>query len=585
MKAISISVTRKGYGLAERLAYEHLHGDVAVSVRRAWHAYDAIILVMATGAAVRVIAPLLCDKSTDPAVISVDDTGRYVIALTGGHAGGGNALARRIAAVLGAEPVVTTATDSVGLPALDLVPGMPAEGDVAGVTRSILDGSSVQVDNPLGWRLPLALEHLVASDGTAGSDAGAGMVNCPPRATQPLGAPPSVEARIVVTDSLAEHGRPGPMTVVLRPPSLVAGVGTSLGAPPDEVSTLLDSVMRGAGLAPESLVEVATIDRRRHEPAVVALGRQVVAFRADELRGLAVPNPSEVVTAAVGTPSVAEAAALLAAGPGASLVVTKQSSPHATVAIARRAGPKGILRVIGLGPGGADSRTQAAERALLRSEAIVGYEAYVEQCADLIAPYHQVVRSPIGSEMDRVRQAAELAAGGRRVALVCSGDPGVYAMASPVLELLATHELQALVDVEIVPGVTAALAASAALGAPLGHDHASISLSDLLTPWEVIEQRVEYAAQADMVIAFYNPRSRRRNWQLERAREILLAHRAASTPVGIVTDAARPGQTILLGTLEDFDVDLVSMTSCVIVGSSTTRVAGDRMFTPRGYQT
>ena len=170
---------------------------------------------------------------------------------------------------------------------------------------------------------------------------------------------------------------------------------------------------------------------------------------------------------------------------------------------------------------------------------------------------------------------------GQRVALVCSGDPGVYAMASLVCELAPSHGDP---PVTVVPGVTAALAAAAVLGAPLGHDHAAVSLSDLLTPWPVIEQRLRAVAEGDFTVSLYNPRSKRRTAQLDRALEILAAHRPATTPAAIVTDVGRPAQRVVRTTLADLDPEQADMLSLVVVGSSTTRWQGDRMVTPRGYR-
>jgi cobalt-precorrin 5A hydrolase/precorrin-3B C17-methyltransferase len=184
--------------------------------------------------------------------------------------------------------------------------------------------------------------------------------------------------------------------------------------------------------------------------------------------------------------------------------------------------------------------------------------------------------------MDRARQALSLASAGKRVAMVCSGDAGVYAMASPVLEL-ADQSIFANVIVDVVPGVTAGLAASARLGAPLGHDHVLISLSDLLTPWDRIEARLRAAADSDLVVVLYNPRSERRTWQLGKALGILGGGRPPTTPVGIVTDAGRQGEQVAVTTLAELDPTAVTMTTCVIVGSSTTVVRNDRMVTPRGY--
>lgn len=548
-RILAVSVTEAGRVAAARLPYEHVHGGLGAAIRERWGDADGFVLFAATGIAVRTIAPLLGDKRDDPAVVCVDEAGRYAIALVGGHAGGANALARDVAAHLGAEPVVTTATDAAGLPALDLLPGFTAEGDLAGVTRATLDGTAPVVASELaGWPAPSSL------------------------ATGPG------PHRVVVTDRVVAEADG---LVVLRPPSLVVGVGTSSAAPPADVADLVASTLTAHGLAAASVAEVATIDRRATEPAVVALGRPLRCFTSEELAAVEVPTPSDVVAAAVGTPSVAEAAALLAAGPGAELVVAKQKNAVSTVAVARRAGPRGRLAVVGLGPGGPAHRTPAAAAAVRTAEVVIGYTPYVEQCADLLGPAHEVVRSPIGAEVDRARRSLEMAAGGRSVAMVCSGDAGVYAMASIILEEAGTVAPD--VEVTVVPGVTAALAAAAALGAPLGHDHVAISLSDLLTPWAAIEGRLRAAADSDLVVSLYNPRSKGRTWQLEAARDLLLVGRPGTTPVGIVTDAGRAGEQVTLTTLQDLDPELVGMTTCVVIGASTTRIVNGRMVTPRGY--
>ena len=236
--------------------------------------------------------------------------------------------------------------------------------------------------------------------------------------------------------------------------------------------------------------------------------------------------------------------------------------------------------MVGLGPGGAQHRTPAALTALRRAEIVIGYELYVDQCRQLLAPSQQVIPSPIGAEADRCDEALRLAAAGHRVALVCSGDPGVFAMATLVHELAHRHGSP---PVEVVPGITAASAAASLVGAPLAHDHCLISLSDLMTPWEVIERRLTAAAESDMAVALYNPRSMKRTRQLVRAREILLGHRPDDTPVAVVTDATRAGEHRHLTTLFDLDPTEVNMLSIVIIGSSTTRLIDQYLVTPRGY--
>jgi cobalt-precorrin 5A hydrolase / cobalt-factor III methyltransferase / precorrin-3B C17-methyltransferase len=544
VNVLSISLTEAGKALAERLPYEHHHGDLAAVVRDRWDEVDAFVLVAATGIAVRMVGPLLGDKATDPAVVCVDDTGRHVVALCGGHAGGANALATDVAALLGAEPVISTATDARGAIALDALPGFVARGDVAAVTRAWLDGAAPSVDNRLGWPLPFA--------------AGAG-------------------GSVIVTDqALAdEDGR-----VVLHPPSLVVGVGASSDAPADAARELLDRALHEHGLARESIALVATIDRRAGDPVVTSLGLPVRAFDGPALAGVEVPNPSERVAAEVGTASVAEAAALLAAGPGATLVVTKQVGTTATLAIARRARPEGSVAVVGLGPGSAAHRTPAATAAVRHAQVVVGFDRYIDQCAELLSPAQTIVCSPIGAEVDRCRDALARARDGASVALVCSGDAGVFAMATLVLELAPQYGLP---PVEVVPGVTAATAAAGLLGAPLAHDHAFISLSDLLTPWPVIEQRLRAVAESDMAVALYNPRSLRRTWQLEKACALLLEHRPPTTPVGICTDVGREDEHVVRTTLGELDPSLVGMLSIVLIGSSTSTVVNDRIVTPRGY--
>jgi cobalt-precorrin 5A hydrolase/precorrin-3B C17-methyltransferase len=261
-------------------------------------------------------------------------------------------------------------------------------------------------------------------------------------------------------------------------------------------------------------------------------------------------------------------------------VVPKQIGKQVTVALARRRHPRGHLAVVGLGPGDARHRTPAAAAAVAGADLVIGYGPYLDQAADLLTPAHEVVASPIGDEEGRVARALAEAEAGRRVALVCSGDPGVYALAALVWEAMAEGTDA---DVEVVPGVTAALAAASLLGAPLGHDHAAISLSDLLTPWDEIERRLEAAAAADFVVALYNPRSRGRPHHLDRARALFLAHRPPDTPVGVVTDAYRPGQRVSVTTLEALDPETVGMTTVVIVGASTTRATAAGMVTPRRY--
>ncbi|MEU8017809.1 precorrin-3B C(17)-methyltransferase [Micromonospora parva] len=533
--------------------------NVADALRTAWAQCDAVIAFLATGAVVRIVAPLLDDKRTDPAVVVVDEAARHAVALLGGHAGGGNALAAQVAAVLDAQPVITTATDTVDVPGLDTL-GWPVHGAMAAVSRAILDGEPVRLIADADWPLPALPPNVHATDDDT----------------------PDGGYRLLVTDRVVPaDGR----TAVLRPPSLVAGVGASRGVPAAEVAELLHRVLAEAGLDPASLRCLASADIKADEAGIRStadtLGVPLVTWPATRLAAVDVPHPSEVVRAAVGTPSVAEAAALL--GPDgragdATLLVGKTATAMATVAVARHA-PRGRLAVVGLGPGAADLRTPRAVTELRRAAVVVGLDQYLDQVLDVLRPGTRVLSSGLGAEEARARAAVAEAAAGRAVALIGSGDAGVYAMASPALEYADER-----IDVVGVPGVTAALAAGALLGAPLGHDHAYLSLSDLHTPWDVIERRVTAAAEGDFVTIFYNPRSRARDWQLGKALGILAGHRPPGTPVGVARNASRPDEQVHLATVATFDPAIVDMYSVVVVGNSDTRLVGGRMVTPRGYR-
>ena len=241
---------------------------------------------------------------------------------------------------------------------------------------------------------------------------------------------------------------------------------------------------------------------------------------------------------------------------------------------------RGTLYVVGTGTGSVKQLTFAAAEALEKAEIIVGYQTYL----DLIPTYlanKKIVSSRMMKEVERCRESLELACSGKNVALVSGGDPGIYAMAGLVFELAKEHDFAC--DIEIIPGIAAVNGCAARLGAPLMHDFAAISLSNLLTPMELIEKRLEAAASADFVLAIYNPRSKKRTEQIVRAREILLKYRDPLTPVGIVTAATRENESIILTTLDKMLDHEIGMQSTVMVGNSQTYIWNEKMITPRGY--
>ncbi|HEY4454417.1 MAG TPA: precorrin-3B C(17)-methyltransferase [Pseudonocardiaceae bacterium] len=577
--AVTAAGKRAATELAAALGPEAVvvEGPLRPSLEQLWPQLDAAVFFLATGAVVRLIAPLLADKHTDPGIVCVDEARTFAVSVAGGHGGGANALAERVAELLGATPVITTASDATGTTPLDeLVELIDAtvDGDLAACGVALLDGAPIRLVNPLGFPLP-ALPSNIGPD-----------VHSP--------------EWIVSIDDRAPVEELQIPTLRLVPHTLVVGIGSARDVPADAVKAALAQLDHVFGFDPRAVRAFATVDIKTDEPGILGAitdfsfwhwqdDLPLLAYPADILSTVDVPTPSDVVLSVVGTPSVAEAAALHAASelaPGASveLVVRKTKSggteqfAHRVTVAAARIRPRGRLAVIGLGPGAADLRTPRAEAELRRAAVVVGLDSYVDQVRHLLRAGTEVRASALGAEEARAREAVELAASGHAVALIGSGDAGIYAMASPALQ-------QCPVEVEVigVPGVTAALAASSLLGAPLGHDHALISLSDLHTPWEIIERRVSAAAQGDFVVCFYNPRSRERHWQLGAALDILREHRPASTPVGAVRQASRDGQHVWCAPLNEFDPAEVDMFTTVVVGSSQTNLVNGRMVTPRGY--
>ncbi|MDH5797803.1 MAG: precorrin-3B C(17)-methyltransferase, partial [Paracoccaceae bacterium] len=398
-----------------------------------------------------------------------------------------------------------------------------------------------------------------------------------------------------------------PDALVYRPLRATLGVGCARGCDPAELKALADAVLDKAGIAPAALAAIGTIALKADEPAILALARAygvpLRLFGADELEAETprLKNPSEVVFAEVGCHGVSEGAALALGGDDAVLIAPKEKTANATCALAvapdviteLRGRPRGRLSVVGIGPGQASWRTPEVSRLIAEADELVGYSLYIDLLGPLAAGK---ARSdfPLGGEEDRCRYALERAGEGKNVALVCSGDAGIYAMGALVFELLdrgpeaeGVSDAARRVEVICSPGVSALQGAAARAGAPLGHDFCAISLSDLLTPRDDILRRLKAAAEGDFVIAFYNPVSKTRRTLLAEARDILLEHRPADTPVMLASNLGRPEENVRYRRLEDLQVGEVDMLTVVLVGSSNSRLAdlgeGPRMFTPRGY--
>jgi len=551
-------------------------GKATDTIAQLFKAGRPVIGICAAGILIRAVAPHLADKHSEPPLIAVAADGSSVVPLLGGHHGA-NLLARRIATVLQGIPAITTAGDLAFGLGLD----EPPEGytlanpqDAKGVMATMLRGGGIQVKGDAPW---LADSNLpIRDDGAL-----------------------LIEVTHQTVDGSPEH-------LVYHPRSIAIGVGCERNTKPVELIRLVQGVIDAEGIARDSISGIYSLDLKADEPAMQELATWFgVPFRVFDAATLdaetsRMKNPSDVVFAEVGTHGVAEGAALAAAGPDAALIVPKRKSGRATCALAlapapfdgaTRGTPRGELHMVGTGPGDAMWLTPEARMALAEATDWVGYGLYLDLYPQLQAG-KTLHRYELGEEEVRVRAALDLAATGKRVALVCSGDPGIYAMATLVFALLEKEPQRkdwARVAVQVAPGISALQAAAARSGALLGHDFCTISLSDLLTPLEAILERIKAAAQADFVIAFYNPVSQRRRHQLEMAKDILLQHRPAETPVVLARNLGREGERVTLTTLSALDIDKVDMLTVVLVGSSASRAIelpdGRRFaYTPRGYE-
>ncbi|VWB23225.1 cobalamin biosynthesis protein CbiG [Burkholderia lata] len=542
------------HGLASRVAADVPFDDLGAHLRELYARGLPIVALCAAGIVIRCIAPALADKGVEPPVLAVAEDGSAVVPLLGGLTGV-NVIAREIAACVGVAPAITTSGElRFGACVLNPPEGY-ALADLAQGKRFVSDllaGASTRIDGAAPWLDDVALPR---------DDAAAHAIRVTPDAWRGT------------RDEL-----------VIHPRSVVVGVDAQAIHADEALAARIDAALDAQGLArlalaaivaPASAIGDAALEEAAH---TLDVPLRFVDADAD------VDAPTDAAAALLGC-TLRVAHTLRATTNGIACAVASHPVDPAMLGRAR-----GRLTVLGLGPGGAAWLTPAARAALAEATDILGYTTYV----NMAGPFRDDQRvhgTDNREEMQRARHAFELAAEGRRVAVVSSGDPGVFAMAAAVLEALdeARDPHWAAVDLRVEPGISASLATAAQAGAPLGHDFCAISLSDNLKPWDVIETRLRHAAQADLVMAFYNPISRARPWQLDRALDVVRAHRTADTVVVLGRDIGRPGATLTTTTLGALRSDQVDMRTMVIVGSSTTRRfaignAREWVYTPRWYR-
>ena len=530
------------HGLAERVdGADRVYHEFGATLREFYQQDTPIIALCAAGIVIRTLAPLLLEKGAEPPVLAVAEDGSAVVPLLGGL-GGVNVMAREIAAGLEVAAAITTSGELRFGTCLLNPPSGYALGDLELGKRFVSDllaGQSVRVEGAAPW---LAQAQL----------------------------PQDPHAQLSIHVGHAERA-PAANELMIYPRNVLVAVSDELM----DLSGAIRSALHQAKIAVQSVACLLASDLNMASTALreaalelgVPLRFASVNGGVSELSRHTVPN-----------------ATIVSADTGIAIAVATEPLDAAQIGRAR-----GRLAVIGLGPGAAELMVPAVKAELARATDVLGYETYVR----MAGPFRedQVLHCTDNrEEMQRARHAFELAAQGRSVIVVSSGDPGVFAMAAAVLEAL--HESSEpswhSVDLEILPGVSASLATAAQAGAPLGHDFCVMSLSDNLKPWAIIEKRLDLAAEADLALAFYNPISRARPWQLGQALEIVGRHRTPETVVVLGRDIGRPGQTLRVTTLGELTPDQVDMRTMVLIGSSTTCVfprseGGEWVYTPRWY--
>jgi cobalt-precorrin 5A hydrolase/precorrin-3B C17-methyltransferase len=530
------------HGLAERVdGADRVYHEFGATLRELYQQDTPIIALCAAGIVIRTLAPLLLEKGAEPPVLAVAEDGSAVVPLLGGL-GGVNVLAREIAVALDVAPAITTSGELRFGTCLLNPPSGYVLGDLELGKRFVSDllaGETLRIEGSAPW---LARAQL----------------------------PENPQARLAVHVGHAER-TPAANELLIYPRNVLVAVSADVGNLPSAVR----EVLHQAKIAVQSVACLLAADG---DMASAALREAALELGVPLRFANDVGSVSELARTAIDQP--------VSNFGDEQVAVVVAAQPLDPMSIGRS---RGRLAVIGLGPGAAELMVPAVKAELARANDVLGYETYVRMAGPFRAD--QVMHCTDNrEEMQRARHAFELAAQGRSVVVVSSGDPGVFAMAAAVLEALHESSDAAWhnVDLEILPGVSASLATAAQAGAPLGHDFCVLSLSDNLKPWGIIEKRLDLAAQADLALAFYNPISRSRPWQLGQALEIVARHRTPDTPVVLGRDIGRPGQTLRVTTLGLLTPDQVDMRTMVLVGSSTTRVIPRPdgrvwVYTPRSY--
>ncbi|BAY88493.1 MULTISPECIES: precorrin-3B C(17)-methyltransferase [unclassified Tolypothrix] len=556
-KIISVLPGATLYGLAGRTSEVDVSfSNFGETVRELFAQGSPVIGICAAGILIRTLAPMISDKRQEPPVIAVAEDGSAVVPLLGGLSGV-NDLARRIAEIFDIKAAITTTGDIRFRTALLSPPAgyhLANPDDAKKFISDLLAGAKVKLEGTAPW--------LTESQ---------------------LPIDPNGELTIKISDRLL---KPTPNCLVYHPPTIAIAI-CETSQTHDQVIASVWQLLGDAELAPASIAGVFAPIASAAYPAIhavaEALGVPARFFTPNQLENLLSHGYSPVQAAAIAATSTS---AQLIEATAAEIAIAISPQPMDPSTIGQ---PRGRLAVIGTGPGSSQWMSPEVKEILKSATDLVGYTTYLNLVGSL-AEGKRRHDSDNREEISRAELALDLAAEGRYVAVVSSGDPGIYAMATAIFEVLDYHPKPEWdsIDIHVAPGISAMQAAAASIGAPLGHDFCAISLSDILKPWSIIAERITAAAQADFAIAFYNPVSKERTWQLSTARNILLRYRTADTPVVLARNLGRSGQAVRVITLEELTPELADMRTIILIGSSKTRKiqrldGSVSVYTPRRY--
>ena len=541
-----------------------------------WKDLDLIIFIGSVGASIRLINSFLTTKDKDPGVIVMDKKGSQILPIIGSHQSNTKNIAFQISNLFGGEIIETNNSNDQNFLNIDSFGnewGWKKSGEIQDWSRLVIKQANKeeifckQLSGINLWRNSESakdINFLFEKD-------------------------PSQESSTfnVSVYSLYKN--------TWHPPVLWIGLGCERNTSKNLIANSLKKFFKTSNLSTHSIAGLATIDIKKDEKGILELAEEnnlpIKFFTKEDLSKIIVPNPSNVVQKEIGTPSVAEASCLLAAGKESKLLkekrIFKNQSGAVTIAVAESKSQynptNGEIHIIGSGPGDISYLTNNAKKALSRCTVWIGYKMYLDLIKPLKRNDQVLIESKLTEEKERCSKAIKLAEEGIKVALISSGESGFYGMAGLLLELLQKIKKEYRPYFEVHPGISSVQLAAAISGAPLMNDFCSVSLSDKLTPWSLIEKRIEGALVGDFVIALFNPQSIERNWQLKSVIDICLQSRHGDTPVLIARQVGRENQTKKFFTLNTIPFKEIDMLSIIIIGNSQTTLVDEIFLTPRGY--